>query len=238
MKTTLVFLAFFVMILAVGYGLIDNSNRDLPLADSDRHNASDLQSVKLLHESHTSSQSRYDRVLNGYKPLTATEKHAIRTTPEMPRTDCKSVEVVHYDAAMYAHRRHIHAFENASGFGYYRMGSMTNERGIETGAKEIDRAELVSLLKDEHPAAYVLDEMATPQRARVAHRRNLDEFEERGLQAVRQGADLVWTPEAPKRMFGAIRAENGCITCHARAREGDLLGAFTYFLTKPVDEME
>lgn len=118
------------------------------------------------------------------------------------------------------------------------MEYITNERGIETGAKEIDRAELVSLLKETQPAAYVLDKVATPQRARVAHRRSLDDFEERGLQAVLDGANLVWSPEAPKRMFGAVRADQFCIACHARAREGDLLGAFSYFLTKPVGEME
>jgi hypothetical protein len=58
--------------------------------------------------------------------------------------------------------------------------------GIATGAKGIDRAELVSLLKEEQPAAYVLDEMATPPRARAARRRSLDEFEERGLRALLQ----------------------------------------------------
>jgi hypothetical protein len=35
-------------------------------------------------------------------------------------------------------------------------------------------------------------------------------------------------------MFGAVRARQGCIDYHPGAREGDLLGAFSYFLTMPV----
>jgi hypothetical protein len=177
-------------------------------------------------------------VLNGSKPLTADERSAIRTTKEMPRTACTSVEVVHYEEAKRAHERTIDLFTTTSGFGFVRMLLVTNSRGIATGAKEIDRAELVSLLKEEQPAAYVLDGMATPPRARVARRRSLDEFEERGLQAIRHGAELVSSPEAPNRMFGAVRARQECIDCHCGAHEGDLLGAFSYFLTTPVFSLE
>ncbi len=84
---------------------------------------------------------------------------------------------------------------------------------------------------------YVLDEMATPPLARQAKRRPLDEFERLGLNAVRSGEELVWTREAPTRMFGAIRAKVGCLDCHAHAKEGDLLGAFTYYLKAPVDRL-
>jgi hypothetical protein len=38
-------------------------------------------------------------------------------------------------------------------------------------------------------------------------------------------------------MFGAIRARHECIDCHTAAREGDLLGAFSYFLTTPVGSL-
>jgi hypothetical protein len=200
----------------------------------DLRRAGDLRPVKPTHDSSTLFHRSYDGVFNGNKPLTADERNAIRMTKEMPRTACKSVEVVHYEAAKRAHERTIDLFTTASGFGFVRMFVFPNSRGIATGAKGIDRAELVSLLKEEQPAAYVLDEMATPPRARAARRRSLDEFEERGLQAVRRGAALVWSPEAPNRMFGAVRARQECIDCHSGAREGDLLGAFSYFLTTPV----
>jgi hypothetical protein len=84
---------------------------------------------------------------------------------------------------------------------------------------------------------YVLDEMATPPLARQAKRRLLDEFERLGLDAVRRGEELVWPREAPTRMFGAIRAKANCLHCHANAKEGDLLAAFTYYLKVPVDQL-
>jgi hypothetical protein len=116
----------------------------------------------------------------------------------------------------------------------------TNDRGFEvemstTGV--IDRVELVSLLTDDEPSVYVLEEIATPPLARQAKRRPLDEFERLGLNAVRFGEELVWTREAPTRMFGAIRAKADCLHCHANAEEGDLLGAFTYYLKVPVDRL-
>ncbi len=113
----------------------------------------------------------------------------------------------------------------------------TNDRGGEVASRDIDRVELVSLLTDDEPSVYVLDEMATPALARQAKRRPLDEFERRGLDAVRRGEELVWTREAPTRMFGAICAKAPCLHCHANAKEGDLLGAFTYYLKVPVDRL-
>src|SRR5262249_48371050 len=100
-----------------------------------------------------------------------------------------------------------------------------------------DRVELVSLLTESEPSVYVLDEMATPPLARQAKRRPLDEFEVRGLEAVRRGEHLVWTPEAPTRMFGALRARTHCLECHPNTKKGDLLGAFTYYLDTPVDQL-
>ena len=84
---------------------------------------------------------------------------------------------------------------------------------------------------------YVLDEMATPPLARQAKRRPLDEFERLGLDALRRGEELVWTREASTRMFGEICAKAVCLHCHANAKEGDLLGAFTYYLKVPVDRL-
>jgi hypothetical protein len=81
------------------------------------------------------------------------------------------------------------------------------------------------------------DEIATPPLVRQAKRRLLDEFECLGLDAVRRGEELVWPREAPTRMFGAIRAKTNCLHCHANAKEGDLRGAFTYYLTVPVDQL-
>lgn len=181
----------------------------------------------------------YDRVVKGLdddKPPRA--KPAEPMTP----TSCKSVEPAPKSTDRYSGPHHVHDlavihFENSSGFGLLRMGYATNERGVWVASKAIDRVELVSLLTEPEPSVYVLDEMATPPLARKAKRRPLDGFEERGLEAVRRGEHLVWTPEAPTRMFGAIRARAQCLDCHASAKKGDLLGAFTYYLTTPVDQL-
>ena len=160
----------------------------------------------------------------------------------MPPTSCRSVEPAPKHAANVsgAYRVHDHAvsdFETSSGFGAVRMRIYTNDRGVSVASPAIDRVELVSLLTDPEPSVYVLDEMATPPLARQATRRPLDEFERLGLDAVRRGEHLVWTREAPTRMFGAIRARTHCLECHTNAKKGDLLGAFTYYLDTPVDRL-
>jgi len=165
-----------------------------------------------------------------------------RPAEPMPPTACRSVEPAPKGADAFSGPDRVHHltvswFETASGFGFMRMGAYRNDRGITVPSRAIDRVELVSLLTDDEPSVYVLDEMATPPLARQAKRRPLDEFERLGLDAVRRGEELVWTREAPTRMFGAIRAKAYCRECHANARDGDLLGAFTYYLDTPVDQL-
>jgi hypothetical protein len=161
----------------------------------------------------------------------------------MPPTSCRAVEPApkHADPFSGPHRLHyvtVALFETASGFGFWRMFTTENDRGVAVASRAVDRVELVSLLTDYQPSVYVLDEMATPTLARRAKRRPLDEFERLGLDALRRGEELVWTREAPTRMFGAIRARADCLDCHANARVGDLLGAFTYYLNAPVDKLK
>lgn len=186
----------------------------------------------------------YDAILEGWE-----NGRPRNTTPAepMPPTLCSSVESVpkHFnpkvpDRTTGPHRVHdltVWDFLNASGFGFMRMGGDINKRGLPVASKHVDRVELVSLLTEAEPSVYVLDEMATPALARKAKRRPLDEFERLGLAAVRHREELVWTREAPKRMFGAIRAKSECLDCHVNAKEGDLLGAFTYYLETSVDEL-
>ena len=183
----------------------------------------------------------YDSVLEGRNH----DGRVPRAKPAepMPPTPCHSVEPApkHADALSGPHRVHdltVSWFESASGFGFVRMGFSQNDRGLLVPSRVVDRVELVSLLTDYEPSVYVLDEMATPPLARQAKRRPLDEFERLGLDAVRRGEHLVWTREAPTRMFGAIRARAYCLECHANAKTGDLLGAFTYYLATPVDQLD
>lgn len=152
----------------------------------------------------------------------------------MPATDCQSTECVpwsgRYKHAYVIHGQVVQDFNSESGFGVMR--------GPYYETHEIERVELVSLLLHEDPCVYVLHERPTLPQARLARRRPLDEFEQRGLQAIREGADLVWTPEAPTRMLGAIRADRRCLDCHSETRENDLLGALTYYMKLPIDELK
>ena len=179
----------------------------------------------------------YEAVLNGR----GTRPHP-RPAEPLPSTYCRLVEPVPKDPTRISGPHYVHSdtllwFEVQSGFGISRMIVPTNDRGVPVASPAIDRIELVSLLTDDQPSVYVLDEMATPPLARQAKRRPLDEFERLGLDAVRRGEEVVWTREAPTRMFGAIRAKADCLYCHANAKKGDLLGAFTYYLKVPVDRL-
>ncbi len=179
----------------------------------------------------------YDGVLNGGK----TRPHP-RAADPMPPTYCRSIERAPSHTTEFYGQHHVHyltleLFESASGFGDHRMELFTNDRGAYVASPAIERVELVSLLTDDEPSVYVLDEMATPALARQTKRRPLDEFERLGLDALRRGEELVWTREASSRMLGEICAKASCLHCHADAKEGDLLGAFTYYLKVPVDRL-
>ncbi|HTU92885.1 MAG TPA: hypothetical protein VMF69_22585 [Gemmataceae bacterium] len=194
----------------------------------------------------------YEGVLKGGNGR-GTRPHPKPAEP-MPPTSCRSIErAPKYENGTGPFEVHDHKlslsgpfglhdltvslFETNSGFGFGRMMISTNDRGVEVASPVIDRVQLVSLLTGYQPSVYVLDEMATPPLARQAKRRPLDEFERLGLDAVRRGEELMWTREAPTRMFGAIRARADCLDCHTNANEGDLLGAFTYYLKAPVDRL-
>jgi hypothetical protein len=172
---------------------------------------------------------------------TSSDKRAIarlNNVQEMPRTDYPDYRPVPADDK----RRSMHGlarehFINALGFGVFRMVYFQNERGGYTADPAIDRVELVSLLTSSEPNAYVIDDMATPRIAKVAKRRPLDTFESAALDAVRRGENLVYSPVDPTRMFGAIRAYPQCLRCHTDKNEDDLLGAFTYWLKQPADQI-
>jgi|GEM_PF-897696 len=94
----------------------------------------------------------------------------------------------------------------------------------------IDRLELVSLLKHSEPAVYISKHLPRMDELSEATTRPLSDFESQALPKLRAGEELVIdTQPGEIRMLGAVRAITRCLDCH-RAREGDLLGAFTYRL--------
>lgn len=94
----------------------------------------------------------------------------------------------------------------------------------------IDSIDLISMLKNKEPRAYVSRHLPRMDELRDAPTRPLDDFEREHLDKVRAG-QLLSGAMGPRRMrmIGALRAQEHCRSCHT-ANEGDLLGAFSYDL--------
>lgn len=91
---------------------------------------------------------------------------------------------------------------------------------------------LVSLLKHRPGAVYVSDHLPNMQELTSVPTRELDAFEQRSLEKLRDGEELaVEGGSAEIRMLGAIRAAYQCQDCH-QVKRGSLLGAFTYQLVR------
>jgi Protein of unknown function (DUF3365) len=60
--------------------------------------------------------------------------------------------------------------------------------------------------------------------------RELDGFETKALGLLQAGHTMVWKDQGTSfRAVGAIRMQESCVSCHEDKKNGDLLGAFTYF---------
>jgi hypothetical protein len=95
---------------------------------------------------------------------------------------------------------------------------------------QVERIELVSLLKHSQPCVYRSDNLPRMDELRTAKTRPLDDFEAARLPELLKGEDLVHADsETTIRVLGAIRAPNQCLDCH-NVQRGDLLGVFSYRL--------
>ncbi len=96
------------------------------------------------------------------------------------------------------------------------------------------RIELLSLLKPHSPAVYVSSELPNMEKLVSAPIRQLDKFEVSALEQLWKGEYVVIDSYINRiQMLGAIRASKSCLTCHA-VQEGELLGAFSYRITRSV----
>jgi hypothetical protein len=129
-------------------------------------------------------------------------------------------------------------FSNSFGFGYIK--DRRHVVGFEphqfsqvpkpSGRWKVESIELVSLLLHDKPVVYVSDKLPAMTRSHDLPTRPLNEFEEFGLHALRNGDDLFSSQElAGVRLLGALRSTRQCVACHGGTR-GDLLGAFSYTL--------
>lgn len=134
-------------------------------------------------------------------------------------------------------------FVNVQGFGYFKgreqvAGFRSHEfsRLPEVESFRVKRLELVSLLMQGKPAVYVSKELPRMKDLKNSRTRNLSEFETKGLLALDDGDDLfVRETDEGLLMLGSIRSVEQCVKCHGGER-GDLLGAFSYSLTRISDK--
>lgn len=97
---------------------------------------------------------------------------------------------------------------------------------------QVSHMELVSLLKHAEPRVYLSEHLPRMEELRNAETRPVDEFEQRALQQLRGGEDIVVDQQLNTiRMVGAVRAAKQCLDCHS-VRRGELLGAFSYLLDR------
>ena len=94
------------------------------------------------------------------------------------------------------------------------------------------RVELVGLLLKEEPVVYMSAHLPDMKELRSVPTRKLESFESSALEKLRKGEDLVTgTNPDGMRILGALRSAQQCQKCHGGER-GDLLGAFSYSLSK------
>jgi hypothetical protein len=96
----------------------------------------------------------------------------------------------------------------------------------------VTRLELVSLLAHDEPVAYVSRHLPRMDELKNAPTRRLTPFESQALPRLRREKDLVIEDGRNRiHMLGALRAGKTCLECHG-VRRGELLGAFSYELTR------
>jgi hypothetical protein len=96
---------------------------------------------------------------------------------------------------------------------------------------EIKAMDLVGLVMHETPKVYVSTGVPDMKKLKTMPTRDVDIFESEGLEELMSGKDLyVRSKNETIRVLGPLRAQNACLKCHGDAKEGDMLGAFSYTL--------
>jgi hypothetical protein len=96
---------------------------------------------------------------------------------------------------------------------------------------EIKSLDLVGLIMHETPMVYISEKL--PMMKDLAHRptREMDVFEMEGLEELMAGKDMyIRAKDETIRVLGPVRASKACLKCHSDAKDGDMLGAFSYTL--------
>ena len=138
------------------------------------------------------------------------------------------------------HDTYLKRFQSADGFGLSRMmrPPMLDRSGVlDTGRDQyaLERIELIGLLQHPQPVVYTPSfHTSRPDPAQKS--RALTPFEARALAGLRAGRDLAVEADRNSGVMtncvGAVRATATCLRCHEDAKAGDLLGAFSYALSR------
>jgi len=94
----------------------------------------------------------------------------------------------------------------------------------------LEKLELVSILLHETPVVYETNDLPNMETitAGVIPFRELNQFESRSLEKIRDGRSIVFENQGETfRMLGALRAIDQCTDCH-QVDTSQLLGAFSY----------
>lgn len=123
--------------------------------------------------------------------------------------------------------------DKVSGFEPHMLTKLWSQSFPVTLAEwQLSHLDLVSLLKFAEPRVYLSEHLPRMDELRNAETRPVDDFEQRALQQLRDGEDIVIDQQINTiRMMGAVRAAKQCLDCHS-VRRGELLGAFSYLLDR------
>jgi hypothetical protein len=148
-------------------------------------------------------------------------------------------ESEHDHALLSMHLSGAADFVHPKGFGYFKdrrhvagfQPHQFSEQPEALTGWTLKTLDLVGLVVHDEPVAYVSANLPRMDELRKAPTRPLDAFEAAGLAALRRGDDLFvrQTTDGRRRMLGAVRSVQQCLSCHGGER-GELLGAFSYTL--------
>ena len=95
---------------------------------------------------------------------------------------------------------------------------------------QINRLELIGIAMHDIPLAFVV--VRHKDKSASLNNRPMTDFEASAIKELAAGKQIVDKLDKTDRLVvGAVRAEQSCIACHAGAKVGDLLGAFSYHLS-------
>ncbi|HZZ81759.1 MAG TPA: hypothetical protein VFE62_24875 [Gemmataceae bacterium] len=116
-----------------------------------------------------------------------------------------------------------------------RWQAMVNEANSKEMKKqnlwEIKSLDLVGLVVHESPLVYVSEKLPDMKDLKNRPTRELDVFESEGIEELMNGKQIYMRQkEGTIRVLGPIHAAKACLKCHSDAKEGAMLGAFSYTL--------